>query len=95
MLRNNRRYRRSDHMPDTRDSLDFLERTALVPEARPTTTGEEDDLGPCASRATTKWWPGFHVTRAKLISKKGPSTLTTRSFDYSHMGYREFDPGDM
>jgi hypothetical protein len=82
-------------MPDTRDSLDFLKRMSAGPtaEAKPVTE-EEEDLGPCVSRVTTKWWPGFHVKRAKLISKKGPSTLTTRSFDYSHMGYREFDPGN-
>jgi hypothetical protein len=51
----------------------------------------EENLGPCASRATPKWWPGFHVKNAKLIPEGTP---TTRSFDYSHMGYREYDPGN-
>jgi len=49
------------------------------------------DLGPCVSRVTTKWWPGFHVKRAMLIPD---NSLITRSFDYSHMGYRECDPGN-
>lgn len=52
---------------------------------------EEEDLGACASRATAKWWPGFHVKNAKLIPD---NTAMTRSFDYSHMGYREYDPGN-
>lgn len=50
---------------------------------------DDDDAGPCASRATPKWWPGFHIKNAKLIPENTP---TTRSIDYSHMGYREFDP---
>lgn len=42
-------------------------------------------------RITTKWWPGFHVKNAILI----PGTdKTTRSFDDSHMGFREYDPGN-
>lgn len=57
-------------------------------------TAEDEDLGPCASRVTTKWWPGFHVKGAMLISKTEPSRKMTRSFDYSHMGYREYDPGN-
>jgi hypothetical protein len=57
----------------------------------PEQENEDDDLGPCASRATPKWWPGFHVKNATLL----PGTAkTTRSFDYSHMGYREYDPSN-
>lgn len=49
----------------------------------------EVELGPCASRPTTKWWPGFHLKNANVL---GENRRTTRSVDYSHMGYREFDP---
>lgn len=56
--------------------------------------GKEDaepevNLGPCASRVTVKFWPGFHVKNATVV---GEGRKTTRSFDYSHLGYREFDP---
>src|SRR4051812_31240751 len=81
-------------MADMKDRLDQLMH-GIKPKAKaelgptPEAAEEEDDIGPCGSRVTTKWWPGFHVRRAKLIPE---NTLTTRSFDYSHMGYREYDP---
>lgn len=83
-------------MPDTNDRgatplKKMLFDIAPTAQAAPAKTEDDDDLGPCASRVTTKWWPGFHVKRAKLIPE---NTLTTRSFDYSHMGYREYDPGN-
>lgn len=49
---------------------------------------KEKKVGPCASRVTAPYWPGFHALDATIIGEK---RKTTRSFDYSHMGYREFD----
>jgi hypothetical protein len=49
---------------------------------------EEDageDLGPCAARASSKELPGLHVFRRRA---------STRSFQFAHMGYQEFDPGN-
>lgn len=55
---------------------------------------EDDDLGPCCSRPAAAALTGFHVRRATQISKTEPTRKTTRSFDYSHLGYREIDEGN-
>jgi hypothetical protein len=44
---------------------------------------EEEDIGSCASRPSPKWLPAFHV-------KTGRTGV--RSFDYVHMGLKQFDP---
>lgn len=78
-------------MADKTDKSDSLTRLFqnMRPGGTPDATPEDDDLGPCASRVTTKYWPGFHVKGAKLIPDNTP---TLRSFDYSHIGYRGYDP---
>jgi hypothetical protein len=50
--------------------------------------GEEEageELGPCAARPTARWLPGVHVFR-----RRG----STRSFQFAHLGYQEYDPGN-
>ncbi len=55
---------------------------------RASQAGEEEareDLGPCAARPASKEIPGLHVFR-----RKG----STRSFQFAHLGYQEYDPGN-
>lgn len=52
------------------------------PAPKPET--DDEDLGDCASRPVVKYVPAFHV-------KNGAKP--TRSFDYHHMGFKEFQPG--
>lgn len=83
-------------MPDMSELDRLLASAGRKPHAAEPEVEMEDapvDLGPCASRPTAKFWPGFHVKNATQISKKEPNRRTTRSFDFSHMGYREFLDG--
>jgi len=54
--------------------------------AKPTAEeAEAEDLGPCAARATAKLIPCLHVFRLRG---------STRSFDFVHLGFKEYDPGN-
>ena len=62
--------------------------TAATAGARTKQAEEDDageDLGPCAARAAVKELPGLHVFRCRE---------TTRSFQFAHMGYKEYDRGN-
>lgn len=56
---------------------DLLNRTAAKQEP------EDEDLGKCASRAVTKYVPAFHVMNG---------AEPVRTFDYQHMGFKQFEP---
>ncbi len=45
---------------------------------------DEEDLGACASRPVVKYVPAFHVKNAKE---------PTRSFEYAHVGLKQYEPG--
>jgi hypothetical protein len=73
-------------MPDNYDPNEVAAMTMGIksPAKKTTTeTPDSEDLGPCASRPTPKWWTGIHVKRGRD---------GTRSFQYVHIGYEEFDP---
>jgi len=62
--------------------------TAATAGSRSNQAEEDDageDLGPCAARPASKWMPGLHIFR-----RRG----STRSFQFAHVGYQEYDPGN-
>src|ERR1700693_773507 len=59
--------------------------TAGVRSRRAGEEEEAEDLGACAARPASKEIPGLHVFR-----RRG----STRSFQFAHMGYQEYAPGN-
>lgn len=61
--------------------IDLLHRNA--PKQEPKPEPEPDDLGLCCSRPANKYVPAFHVRNGA-----GP----IRSFEYGHVGFKQFEP---
>ncbi|MDZ4858037.1 MAG: hypothetical protein SGI88_03570 [Candidatus Hydrogenedentes bacterium] len=67
----------------TSDSNEHLKDvlTRITPAKGESVEGE--DLGPCASRPSPKWWAGLHVHNG---------TEPTRSFQYVQLDFAEYTP---